>query len=317
MSVLSVELIDRNSKMDTAGDKTASRIYLVTCDDRVTDDEMVVLTAPGLPEKYSNHPSDEDIWADSFDVAPYEDRLHWKVSVNYAMKPGNTPSDAEHPCDLPSVVSFFTENEKLAMKRSYKLATDPGAPNPDVRYFPTKAIVNSAGDPFTEPAQVDTPKLGIRIQRNWRNSSVDPLELSTYVNTRNIAKITVGGIAIDPYVGKMKDIKCDPQRDAFKELYWSVTCEIVLDTDLKWDYKVVDQGFNAKKSLSDDAPVRARPSGEKATTPLLLDGFGLLLNGTGRPGEPPLAPAFYLSFHILWSMDWLPLDLTTNQDGRH
>lgn len=301
MSVTSCNLVDRGASIAHNGQKSATRTYLIETTDPVNDDEVVVISYSGLPVKYSSHPSDDSMWVDTLKAAPFEDRLHWKVTVEYIPKPGGQDvSDSEHPCDLPATVNYFTEYTKIAMKTSYDYAVD-------VFGDPSVPILNSAKDPFSDPAEVEVPRMGIRIVKNRRNEDVLPGSLALFVNTKNVAEIRVGGVTIPQYVGKMKDIVPTPQYDADRSLFWQVTYEIILDYENKWDYRPIDQGFNKRDPLSPFAKTRIRESGEKSSIPVLLD-------GAGQP-KADAAAAEYLRFQVLFISDWTGLDLAKEKDG--
>ena len=311
MSINSVILVDRKSEMASDGSKKLYRTYQIETTDPENDDEVVVLTASAgglaVPRKYDDHPTDGTMWCDTVTCSPFEDRVHWRAEVSYVRKPGGDQSvqgGSNDPWDMPAQVSYSIQKEQIALRSSYQTG--------DVRGAPTKPVVNSAGDPYNDPAMIDVAHLVIRIQRNEMNGNFNPNTLANYVDTLNDTTITIGGVTLTTHQGRIVNIAPTPAYTQDGEMYWQVTYEILVDRDNSTDphsFMILDQGFH---KLSGTSKID------------ILDNNGVAvkvaqkLDGAGQPKAFNDHTGHYDNFQGYWSSDspdWFALKLPKTKQG--
>jgi hypothetical protein len=157
-------------------------------------------------------------------------------------------------------------------------------------------IVNSAGDPFSDPVTVDDSRSLITIQRNELVSSFDFTLSETYRDTVNNA--VWNGF-------DTKTVKCatidtsDPTYDSNNQVYYLEVVylfEINRDT---WVKKILDQGFSELDGSGN--PKAITNAGQPVSDPVPLDGSGHRLGSGGTP--------VYLSFDAYPDKDFSTFNL--------
>jgi hypothetical protein len=301
MSVSSVNLVDRSAGINADGARTAVRVYQVETTDAVNDTEIVVLTASGIPQRRTVHPTDTTLWVTTLSAKPFQDRLHWRVEVSYEAMTAGASGGEDHPWDLPAQVSYFVDREQQAISKAY----DPA----DAAFAPTKPILNSAKDPFLDPMTLDKKRFGIRISKNIEDGPFDPDAYFGYIDTLNYGAdgIRVGGCNIAEKHGRITDVRLDPQYDEENTLYWVLGIDIVLDKN-DWVKSIFDQGFNTMDAVT-GVKTRIKIEGRDAADPQPL-------NGAGQYRNPVTSPvAVYLDYQVYPAVDWTPLGLPREKDG--
>lgn len=310
MSVVSInEDFDGESGSEDKTGRRVTRIFDVRVD-TPTDNTITILNdRQSVPDKIplvlEEHPDEPAIVVNSVIPSrrdPSNDRLNWRVSVNYLPKESgfelvdpNAEPGVVLPTDLPPVISYGFVPHSRPVTQAY----GPGEP----REAPTVPIQNSAGQPFNPTIEQEFDNLLIRIQRNEPTEDFFPQLLLEFRNTINDRGITVAGIELNPKEGLIREIPAVRRFDQEGSEYWEVAYEIEVDftTHIR---EILDQGFYEVgpplKAIPDDA-------GKDVTEPVNLNGFGLEL-------VPPPA-AVYLKFQTYFAADWdildLPFDFTT------
>jgi len=309
--ITSVTLVDRDSNIDAKGLRSATNVYQIETTDAVGDDEIAVLSASDLPKRLDKHPTDDTLWVSTISAKPFEDRLHWRVTVNYEPMPyGFQSGSGQKPWEMPAQVSYFLDKEQVAISKAYDYDVDKP-------FFPSLPIVNSAQDPFIDPLMKNKNRFGIHIIKNVEDANWDPVSIFSLIDTLNESTdgsgARIGGVAIADRQARIKEMKLDPAMTDEQELYWVFTVDIVMDRD-EWAQSIYDQGFNTMNATTGEKTriqVKDPLGGDDkdAVEPQPLDGAGQVRN----PVTSPLPK--YKDFAIYPLADWSILDLPKEKDG--
>lgn len=221
-SILSVnEIADgRDSSYDaTTNDRTYTRVFRV-----ITDSPMVgalaVRTADGLPRRGSIYATDTevDLSARVKSIDPSQDSDNakiWLVRVEYDSRVEDEP---ENPLERPPEISWgFAQFQRIAW-----------------RDVDGKAIVNSAGEYFDPPIEIDDSRPVLSIVRN--EASFNPslaIEYQDAVNSDSFMGFSAGQ-------AKVSNITARSVREGDYQ-YWQVAYEFHFRRD-GWAVRPLDQG---------------------------------------------------------------------------
>lgn len=196
------------------------------------------------------------------------------------------------------------------------------------------AILNSAGDRFSEPVIEQEHRLLITIEKAYSSTSASPEGVRQYINTINSSQITIADVTIPAKGGWLKNIVPRLRILSIGTYDWVMQIEIEVKTNGEtYDRKLLDQGFYYLEEFEygDSEPpnfvgwvtkvvngqtkyyrkLRATTQNpdtgeyEPATEPILLDGAGGKLESID-PGEEK-----YLEYRTKREMDWSILGLPT------
>ena len=228
------------------------------------------LTAGGvtIPAKGTPHPDDSGLSSSQPQVTKVSPTF-FNVRVDY----GNVPT-YEDPLTKPAEHSW-----------SSVVSVEPT--DVDALGDP---ILNAAGEPFDPPPTEGVRDPILTIVRN--EAGFDPDTMLTYCDT----------VCLEPFWGasvgrtRMADIHAD--KVLADPSYWRVRYEVQFRMRTAedcpdvwaWYRRMLNQGF---RHLDDGGAVHAAvdADGQPVSQPVLLDGDGKLLNGTGRldpDGEAPV-----------------------------
>lgn len=183
---------DRVGQKGMGDDRTRdyTRTFTVECSSPL-DDSLVVRVAPGIPRVYAPYVSaggtyDLRSWCRSVSAERVADSNVWRVTAQYssridAASPGggagaNSRPDVQsqpNPVLRPPVIEWDTVT-----------ASVPATYDRD-----GNAIVNSAGDPFDPPLEVEEARLYLRVTKN--QLSYDATKYLSYHDTVNSKKFIV------------------------------------------------------------------------------------------------------------------------------
>lgn len=214
--------------------------------------------------------------------------LIWKVTVDAESFNPDIPKPEPDPTQRPPEVSWdFGQFQRVAEK--------------DV--VTGKAIVNSAGQAFDPPIQVDDSRPLYTCERN--EASFDPNVAFAYKDAINSDALTLGGLAVAPGQAKMQNISAHREFDN-NQFYWAVTYQIAVKDD-GWTEQVLDQG-RYKLGQNNKLTPCVDDQGNEVTDPVLLNGSG------GQLDLPPAAPGnsgapVYLPFNVYDSLPFIALAL--------
>ena len=309
-----------------------SRKFLVRCDS-VTDSPIDIMLNTGLPQlgQYYKVGSSYDQVSVVTNVTPKREKdnaKHWRVDCKYEIldsKEGKQPpqQNPNNPTDPRNWTPEITTNWVKFQVPTYI----------DINGNP---IVNSCGDLFNPPVNVDDDRLQIKISRYEQWLDVQKcLKYKNTINSDNFWGCPPGCWKLLP-IAKSQEIINDPQTGSnwifFKTHY---TLELNVNG---WGARPVDRGLNrlANKNVDGtltipapsypDNPVRVpitTPFGTNHTTPQLLDGHGqpLALGATpvwvafAKAAPPPNGARMAGGYQVYKALPFNPLNLPPMDAG--
>jgi hypothetical protein len=302
------EVFDRGAD-EQSGSLTTQRVFLV----QVTAKEsgVLVLGASGLPAINDTHPDNANIYCQKRSASKKNDTEDvWQVACSYAPNTESfTTSPGEtKPWDLPPFgISFSSIAYNKVLKEAYQTG--------DTRGNPTKAVLNSAKDPFDPPAEIEVFNLAIKFSYNIRFFNVTMIR--DFIGTVNSANYSVIDISVPAQKGKINALSAQKLdvKDAdgnYDYSYYQVDVEIEI-SEKDYISRLLDIGFHhlvdgkPKEITMFDINSTLDPDGEgknAVTEPQKLNGSGAL--GTD---------AFYIPFYDKFITSWQPLSLPKTMRG--
>ena len=298
------ERLEGQAGEETAKTRAQTREFIVeySSDTDVSNiatyNSSVVLALSGstiIPDVGEPFPGDGRSYCTKRRAILYKDKYHWLVTCWH-----ETVSIEEDPTTEDPVISFDSAQYTRVIEKAYQTG--------DARGAPTKAILNSADDPFDPPIQQPESRTLISVTQNVRNFREE--WISEFENTINDRETRIAGFNVGVGQARMVRINAVPKTLVREELwdldYWEVSFQVELDPDGYSPLKILDQGFNyipegdsagtkTKFTVLDDA-------GEEtfANEPQLLNGIG----GKGSADDPK-----YVEYYTYWEADWRVLNL--------
>lgn len=163
------------------------------------------------------------------------------------------------------------------------------------------AIVNSAGEFFEDPPQMDDSRITAQIQKNV---AAVPSWILTYKDAVNQSVFTLDGISIGVEVAKLQPPSIGQEQSRGGYAFRQLTLNMHFNPDT-WALSILDRGYN---EIDPDAPTKRKKildnDGLEPTVPQLLNGLGRKLN------NPNLSNAVFLSKDVYNLRDFTVLPLT-------
>jgi len=316
MSVSSITELPQKSGTETIEGREYIRKFHVFTDD-ITDDQYTIFSILGtevtgvtIPKPGKEHPSDDSVTVRSVrPVQNPEKRSMWDVLVTYRTRDVSSPGTGEEqvlPTELPPRVSFGHRLYSRELDRAYQAGDNAGEPS--------KAVRNSAGDPFDPQPMHDVSHMIINIARNETMDEFSSEQtVKKYKNTLNSVAITIGGVSIGIHEGKMVKVAGDKRWDYEGNPYYEVTYEIEVADETHLGY-LLDRGFYQKigdndhrRVLESDIGTVVSGKDRPVSEPVLLDGAGLIL-----ADDDPAGPQWQ-QFQPLYALSWAMLDLPVSE----
>ena len=219
-----------------------------------------------LPVIGSVYPDDSSAWCRSLEVTNTDPWKGWTVTAEYSSETELN----ENPTDDPAKITVSTEQYQKVAE-----TTVDGY-----------SIVNSAGDIFDPPHMMDDSRRVITVSKNMLTA---PLWLLEYADVVNSDAFTVLGVTYAIGVAKVQRISISGTQVRGAYNFLSVQIDIHLRRD-GWLLEPLDVGFRYLSTVYRKAIVS--DDGTPITTPVMLDGSGLVLS------NPTSASAVYGSFQI-------------------
>ena len=271
----------RSVSADEKGVRTLQRVFRVQTDDPYTE-QLTVLGASGIPirgQTYSTTGgvSDITLTVRARNAVQDEDRLFWTVTIGYSDKRTSEKDREPNPLLRDAEISRgFASFTKIAEKAVNDNFGEPG-------YGDEGPIVNSAGQPFVPPAEVDDPRYVLTITKNFATYSDDVgYQYRNAVNSDSWFGASertwkIFNISVPP---KITETVNDEEVE-----YFPVTVEMHFRPET-WDLDIQDRGLkefvttgvstNGSTGLKDIMDSGGQPHAE----PQLLDGKGSALTGS-------------------------------------
>lgn len=203
----------------------------------------------------------------------------WTIEAEYSSKPIRENQQEENPLNRPAQIEIDTSSYKRAIWQDIE----------------SKAILNSAGDYFDPPIEIDQAFWTFRVKKNVADL---PTWILDYENAVNNSAITIRGLSIPQHTGKLSNIRVGDLKieGDYQYFEFSYTLEVRRD---KWiPLKVLDQGLrfkdetNRKHIMDNSTPPRP------VTSPRLLNGSGAVLS------DPTPSNAVYREFTVYYARNF-------------
>ena len=276
----------RQASVDTKNVRNYTRTFRIITDSMLDGPFQVTAIPPPFPVLfgfYSDPAGGIDLGALCNKITPRQtdEPFVWEVTCEFSSKIDNPEqaqdgSAQQNPLLRPPVVKWSMAKFQRPVDQD-----NDGSP-----------IVNSAGERFDPPIEIDDSRPVLHISRN--EATVDPSLIVQYQDAVNADTF----FGCDPGTAKMDSICAE---SAFENgvFYWKFEYEIHFRFD-GWAVQPLDQGYH--HLVSGVPSVNRDPqSGNPYPAPRLLDGAGNMLGSGGTP--------VFLSFDVYNSLPFAPLSL--------
>lgn len=277
------ELSEGRRATNSRGIRTYTRVFRLTTSSQ-TDNAFTVGSNGSLPVIGNTFPSDANAYCTDLDVQCVRGWRIWDVTATYSTERALNTT----PTSDPTFITWDTEQFQ----------------KPAVQDKDGKAVVNSAGDAFLPPEQMDDSRRIVTVQKNL---AAVPTWILDYQDAVNSDTFTIDGRSIAIGEAKMQRVSVGPAEIRNGTAFRAVTFVIALRRD-GWAYKLLDQGYNR-------IDTEAVGTGESKRTPIYIRGqlptAPVLLDGNGQPQkEPTTDSGVYLTFNVYKTRAFSSLPLT-------
>jgi hypothetical protein len=203
----------------------------------------------------------------------------WTIEATYSSKPIKENQAEENPLNRPAQIEIETASYRRAIWSDIN----------------GNAVLNSAGDYFDPPVEIDVGYWTFRVKKNVADI---PTYLLDYENAVNNAAFTIRGLSIGQYEAKLSNIRVGDLKIEGDYQYFEFSYTMERRRE-KWiPLKVLDQGLrfkseaNRKHIMDNSTPPRP------VTSPRLLDGNGAVLS------DPTPTNAKYREFTVYYARNF-------------
>lgn len=331
MGFVHEQFLDKTLEGDNKGNIQATRRFHVNTDTPMTEMEVLLATDSGpggvnIPQLYEVHPVYRFVYVSNRSAQMFTDAYNWQVTVQYSTNERNN-DETDNPINERPVIRFGWQAYQVVARKAYgmrregvgsfikspvyPLIADPlvGDINNLVRGTKTAPIMNSYGDKFDPPPMDDKKNLVIYISKNQSLGAQHISSLRSFQDTINEDKITIAGVVIPVYAGKLRSIDMSRKFDSLRNEYWTVDYEIEVDLELH-TLKLLDDGFyygsDPISNIEIYGTTRTKftdKAGNDFVVPGKLDGKGFKLANNAQP--------VYLEYLTLFPTKWASLHLPT------
>lgn len=283
MGVVDVEELweEWEGSIDSRWQRTYTRSWRVQCDSR-RDGPVTARSAAGIPALGTSY----EVTSTEKDTGSYvqsitcrcesasanPDHAQWKVTASYG--PYDATAWSQNPIEWPLKLSWsWAQYERIIW------ADVDGNP-----------ILNSAGDPFSDPVTIDDSRPVLRVTRN--EATFDPALVDLYRDKVNSGAFCGAPAGYVKMAAPTAELAFNPDAGGF---YYVVTYEFHFNRD-GWKKSILDQGF-AEKVSGKLKPIMNQ--GQKVDEPVPLNGSGARL--------PVGGTAVFLEFDVYEEADFSAL----------
>jgi hypothetical protein len=254
----------------------------------ISDDPLesrsAVGSATGIPPKYSLLAEDTSCWCRHASIARIDaSRLIWLVTVEFSNAPQEKQEQEKdeepNPISRPARVRWTSSNVMRPIEK-------------DIR---GKAIVNSAGDYFDPPPEVEVAVWAAHVQKNF---AAIPSWLLSYANVKNVEPFVIGGLTVAAGIAKVSEMAISELQKENNIEFYELSFSIRFEEALGWDLSLLDQGLHA---FYGDDKLKIKLNDEDVAAPVLLDGAGGVL------ANPTPDNAVFLEFEVVAEKDFTVL----------
>jgi hypothetical protein len=203
----------------------------------------------------------------------------WTIEAEYSSKPIRENQQEENPLNRPAQIEIETASYKRAIWQD----------------IDSKAVLNSAGDYFDPPIEIDQAFWTFRVKKNVADL---PTWILDYENAVNNSAITIRGLSLPQYTAKLSNIRVGDLKIEGDYNYFEFSYIVEVRRD-KWiPLKVLDQGLrfkdgtNRKHIMDNSTPPRP------VSSPRLLNGSGAVLS------DPTPTNAVYREFTVYYARNF-------------
>jgi len=243
----------------------------------VQDDAAVILAFAGCPKLYDLYAT-----ANAFDpsafckrVTPEQDGNNptvWRVTAEYDTIADPRKQDA-NPLNRPSIITWdFALGTKILEKATF-IDSTTGAETANA------AVVNSAGEPFETPPEVDDTRVVLQVQKSM--ADFDTNLAFQYTNAINNDS-WLGG---DPFTWKCQGISGRLEYAVLDDgtvPFWDVQATFEYRVE-GWRLEILDAGYYQKNGGGTDLVAMLDDNEQPLSKPRLLNGSGAQLALSGTP----------------------------------
>jgi hypothetical protein len=281
----------RSSDIDLQWRRTYRRAWQVITNDPYVGALAVRTAIPvGVGDQYRTYAADGTTQLE-YDTLAYVNKItaqvdapdgcSWTVTADYG--PYDPTQFPENPLDHPIKISFGGTKFQRPIDETPADASGN-----------SEAILNSAGDYFDPPVEVDDNRPTIRIIRNEQYFNAGyALTFKDVTNTADWNGFPAGTVKMALPLG---DLEFSPVCG----FYFVVTYEFEIKPE-GWKLKILDRGLKVLDPDTGEQLVIVDPDGKPVTSPSLLDGAGNELS--------PDADPFFMEYDGYLSQDFSALSL--------
>lgn len=203
----------------------------------------------------------------------------WTIEAEYSSKPIRENQQEENPLNRPAQIEIETASYKRAIWQDIN----------------SKGILNSAGDYFDPPVEVDVAYWTFRVKKNVADV---PTYILDYENAVNNAAFTIRGLSIGQYEAKISGIRIGELKIEGDYQYFEFSYTLERRRE-KWiPLKVLDQGLRYKSGTDRKHIMDQSTPPRPVTSPRLLDGAGAVLS------DPTPNNAKYQEFTVYYARNF-------------
>jgi hypothetical protein len=203
-------------------------------------------------------------------------------TVDYEFSDGSLNTNSGSPLTEPPRVSFATAKYQVPFERSYNTMKN-GQPD--------TAVLNSAKVPFDPPAVKEKTNTIVTIQYNKRTFNGSWIQ--QFTDTINSSSVTVAGISIPKYQGRINEIGASNNYDENGNEYWTISVSIEISSE-PFVRKILDQGMMAlnDKGTLDAIYIETDATNKTSTIKMKSDIDADIISGTNKTksAEPVSEP---------------------------
>lgn len=292
MSVIAISEHWKGRNGDFAGisDSKSVRRWLILVDNKA-DDETTIVDSGLLPPRFSVHPNNVYLTSRRLKLEQHADSPYaWEATAEYSSTPLTLDEEYKelhpNPADRPARVKIKAELRQIAAKDA--IVIDFTTEEETLGRWP---IVNSAGDAFDPPPEVDDLRWSIEVEVDYNEP---PEWFWTLGNCVNEEEVIIRGRTCPPRTLKLSDLKMSELKKENGYEFYTINFELHFrlgpeerDFEDSWLIEPLDRGFNwlnVDPLTLEITKAEILLKGARPAEPQLLDGIGVPIDHP-KPGQ--------------------------------